>query len=452
MVARQLQYMMNPVQQITREKEEESESPPHLSRAKLREIVDVCLLLGQLLLQNGANARRVEESVHQMGTALGADWIDIFISANALVITATSGEEFRTKGRRVVRFGGVNLGILVKLSKLTHRVREGVFSLPETRQKLAEINDTPRYYPRGVVVLLVGLACAAFSQLFGGDWATFGVTWLASSTAVFLRQELTQRQFNPFLNVILAAFLAASLSGLGFLWDASTAPTIALAASVLLLVPGVPLINAVNDMFQEYMIVGIARGVTGLLVSLSIATGLSLAISIWQIPAVWPPPFQPVSQLWLDGAWAAVAALGFAVLFNVPRHTLWGCALVGAAGHVGRYLILSFGLPGVSHIVVATFGGALIIGFLGLWFGRVWRVPVLIFTVTGIIPMVPGTYAFGTMLGVLQLVSIVQLENDVVRSVLFVNTAVDAFNTGLILGALALGTVLPGFLFHRATY
>jgi uncharacterized membrane protein YjjP (DUF1212 family) len=423
-----------------------------ISRIELREITDICLQLGQLLLQNGASARRVEESVHLVGTTLGADWLDIFISANALVVTATSGEEFRTKSRRVVRFGGVNLGMLVRLSKLTHRVRDGLLDIPATRAELAEITTPVMVYPRWLVVGMVGLACGAFSQLFGGDWPTFVVTWLSASTAVFLRQTLTHQQLNPFLNVILTAFLATSLAGIGYVWGASTAPTIALAASVLLLVPGVPLINAVNDLFQEYMMVGIARGTTGILISLSIAAGLALAIGVWQMPAAWPPPFHPLPNLGLDVFWAALAAMGFATMFQVPRHTLWACVLVAAMGHGIRYMVQQSGVPGFSHIILASFVAAIAVGFVGLLLARQLHVPPLIFNVTGVIPMIPGTFAFGAMLGVLQLVNTVAWGTTLAPAELLVNTAVDAFNTALILAALGLGTIIPGLLLRRTSY
>ncbi len=60
----------------------------------------------------------------------------------------------------------------------------------------------------------------------------------------------------------------------------SAQPQLALAASVLLLVPGVHLINAAEDLIKGYLLVGISRGVLGLLISLGIALGLLLAMQL----------------------------------------------------------------------------------------------------------------------------------------------------------------------------
>ena len=138
----------------------------------------------------------------------------------------------------------------------------------------------PRSYNRWLVVVMVGLACAAFSRLFGGDWIIFGITFGASAVAMFLRQELAQRHFNPLLVVVVCAFVAGCLASTAGLFHLSSEPETALAAAVLLLVPGVPLINSAQDLIRGHMVTGIARGVTGLLISLAIALGLLLALSL----------------------------------------------------------------------------------------------------------------------------------------------------------------------------
>ena len=76
-----------------------------LAYHELRDIIDLSLWAGQMLLQHGATSQRVEESVHKIGTGLGCDWLDILVSPNVITITASSGSEFRTKLRRVVSLG-----------------------------------------------------------------------------------------------------------------------------------------------------------------------------------------------------------------------------------------------------------------------------------------------------------------------------------------------------------
>ncbi len=92
----------------------------------------------------------------------------------------------------------------------------------------------------------------------------------------------------------------------------------------------------------------------------------------------------------LQALWGFIATFGFAVLFNVPRQTLLACALVGAGGHAVRYVLRSVGVSNE----VATFCGATCVGLTGYLMSRYWHLPRVVFTVTGIISMVPGVPAY----------------------------------------------------------
>jgi len=248
-----------------------------LSHEELTDIIDLCLWAGQLLLQHGANSLRVEESTHRIGTGLGCDWLDIIVRTESLTITASSGNEFRTKTRRVVRLG-VNMERITAVNDLSRRIEAGQVERFQARAALVQIDNTPETYNRWLVVLMVGLACAAFSRLFGGDWPVFGITWLAAMLAMLLRQALSRLNFNPYLIVVACACLAGLVASSASWLHLSPHPEIAMSAAVLLLVPGVALITAAHDLIRSYLSNGVMRGVMGLLVSLAIALGLLIAI------------------------------------------------------------------------------------------------------------------------------------------------------------------------------
>jgi uncharacterized membrane protein YjjB (DUF3815 family) len=97
-----------------------------------------------------------------------------------------------------------------------------------------------------------------------------------------------------------------------------------------------------------------------------------------------------LSDLLLQGLFGFVATAGFAVLFNIPRRVLISAALIGAVGHLLRFALRQVGISNE----VATFCGALTVGLVGYWQARRMHLPRLVFTVTGIISMVPGVSAY----------------------------------------------------------
>lgn len=250
---------------------------PPLHYEELREVITLSLWAGQLLLQHGAESQRVEETVHRLGTGMGCDWMDILVSTNALTVTTISGGEFRTKIRRVPVLG-VNMTIVDEVNTLSRRVTAGELSRSQIRAELKRISTTPPRYNRWLVVAMVGLACASFSRLFDGDWPAFGVTLVSASVAMVVRQELTRRHFNALMVVVMTAFVAGLLASSATLFEWSAQPQTTLIASVLLLVPGVPLINGVEDLIKGHLVTGMARGMLGLLVSAGIALGLLVAM------------------------------------------------------------------------------------------------------------------------------------------------------------------------------
>lgn len=140
-----------------------------------------------------------------------------------------------------------------------------------------------------------------------------------------------------------------------------------------------------------------------------------------------------------DAFWSALAAAGFAVLFNVPRRTLPGCALGAAIGHAVRTVLMQAGMD----IELSTLFGAVVIGVLGVLFARRWRVPMTIFTVSAAVTLVPGGFAYRTMMGIIEL----SIADPASSPAILVETTINGIKTGLILGAIAVGIAAPRLLF-----
>lgn len=129
-----------------------------------------------------------------------------------------------------------------------------------------------------------------------------------------------------------------------------------------------------------------------------------------------------------QGFWGFIATLGFAVLFNVPTRMLLICGVAGAIGHMWRRALMAQGID----VVTSTFVGATVVGLVGYTQARFFHMPRLIFTVTGIIPLVPGVPAFETM--------VYFMRDDIPTGL---ETLV---RTGLIGGAIAVGLVTARLL------
>jgi len=145
------------------------------------------------------------------------------------------------------------------------------------------------------------------------------------------------------------------------------------------------------------------------------------------------------------GIWFGFAALGFAILFNVPQRTLKIIWLIAAAGGLTKLVLIQFNID----IVIATFAGATLIGILSVYAAHNKHAPPLVFSIPSVIPMIPGAFAYRMMLG------LIQLSGTAVSSNTYFQTLAETTSNGLktmfILMALAVGVAIPMLISRKET-
>ena len=139
--------------------------------------------------------------------------------------------------------------------------------------------------------------------------------------------------------------------------------------------------------------------------------------------------------------WSGSAALGFSVLFNVPPRTLFVVWLLGACGGFVKLVALDLGMGPV----MAAFLGALAVGFWSIPAAHNQHAPPLVFSIAAVIPMVPGIFAYRTMLGVIRLTGEVGKSYPGVLS----ETVNSGVKTLFILMALAVGVAFPNIITRK---
>lgn len=118
-----------------------------------------------------------------------------------------------------------------------------------------------------------------------------------------------------------------------------------------------------------------------------------------------------------------IAISCFAVLFNAPVKLLPYCGVVGAVGWSVNNYLNQYGVDAVQ----GSFIGAFIVAIIAHLFARKFKVPVLVFSVSGIISLVPGSTAYNAMRNMIEFNYIVGVEY--------------AIRAMMISGALAMGLI-----------
>ncbi|MDR1974168.1 MAG: threonine/serine exporter family protein [Bacteroidales bacterium] len=173
----------------------------------------------------------------------------------------------------------VSFALNSDLSALSWRAIDRHLSLDELWEEYNRIIAKPRIN-NWQVLTLAGLANASFCKLFGGDWISMIIVFIATVSGLFIKQELQKKEVNHLIATLISAFIAASLAAFACYFD--TTAEIAMATSILFLIPGVPLINGIIDVVEGYTLIGFSRLVQAFLLIIFIAVGLSAALLLFK--------------------------------------------------------------------------------------------------------------------------------------------------------------------------
>ncbi len=245
--------------------------------SKQRAISRLIAQAGQMLLAHGAESTLVSDIMRRMGVACGIDDVEIALSANALVVTTRLHDQCVTTTRSCAD-RGINMRAVTQIQRICIMMEKQLLDHEMAQKKLNEIS--PERYNRWLVLVMIGASCACFSRLAGGDWPVFAMTFIASAAGMYVRQEIAHRHFNPLLNFAVTAFVTTLVSAQAVMLAIGNQPTLVMASSVLMLVPGFPLINAVADMLKGHINMGIARFVMASLLTLATSLGIVGAMSL----------------------------------------------------------------------------------------------------------------------------------------------------------------------------
>ncbi|MEX6689097.1 threonine/serine exporter family protein [Danxiaibacter flavus] len=144
-----------------------------------------------------------------------------------------------------------------------------------------------------------------------------------------------------------------------------------------------------------------------------------------------------------DGLLAFFVGVGFALLFNAPKKAVIMAGLLGAGGHMLRFVLREEFEIG---IIAATLAGSLFIGFCSIGAAHVVHTPPVVFSMPACITMIPGLYAYRTMIGV---VKIADTDTSVRTPGLLTETFHNFVLTGSLLFALAIGISVGSLLFRK---
>lgn len=232
------------------------------------------------LMGAGVHTNRAVRNISRIAAAYGysAD-MTIFQRNITMSLICKDDETLRRTSVRKLKPLAFNLNLIQQLSELSWLPVDNNVSIAEMEQAFHSIVRTKRF-SRWTDLILVSVGNAAFCRLFNGDlWAMLTV-FAATMLGFLVKQQLSRLKYNPLGVIILSAFAASMAAACAVIFQFGSTPQIALATSVLFLVPGVQMINSIMDLMHGHILMGISRGIHSIMMITCITIGLSATMLI----------------------------------------------------------------------------------------------------------------------------------------------------------------------------
>ncbi len=357
------------------------------------DVLEVASEAGHILLENGAEISRVEDTMERISSHYGVHTGHFFVLSNGIFTTSSSNKYANVE---FIPIRGIQLSKVVEVNRLSYRIAADKVSLTQARAELDAIRDEPMK-PAWEQIVGSAFGAAGFCAVFGGGFmdcaAAFVVGTLLYLFLLFVSSRYLSKIVGGICNSLVATLLCLASYRLGF---GSSLSNIIIGA-IMPLIPGVPFVNGVRDLADSDYIAGTTRLTDAMLgffcIALGVGTSFVLDGSIFQgmIELNGVTVNAETAGLGWQTLAAFIGTFAFAILFGVPRQQYATCGIIGAIGWAAFLIMTRAGIAGT--MVSITFSTVLIC--LMSRMVAVWdKCPSTVYLLCGIFPLVPGAGIF----------------------------------------------------------
>ncbi len=249
-----------------------------MEQERQRTVIQACLLAGKIMLQSGAETYRVEDTMMRIASAAGMKQSQCFVTPTGIIF---SFEGLKPTHFIRIHTRGTDLEKIAKVNAISRDLAARVIDAEEALAQLERIEKETVSYPVFVQVIAAALISASFYLLFGGVWQESFAAMIAGGAgyaSLVLIERLTNvKFFAEFFAAVSVAYVAFFLVQTEIGNDLDRI----IIASVMPLVPGILITNAVRDLMAGHLFAGVTKGAEAMLTAFAIGAGVAVIFIVF---------------------------------------------------------------------------------------------------------------------------------------------------------------------------
>ncbi|WP_125604845.1 threonine/serine exporter family protein [Lapidilactobacillus bayanensis] len=251
-----------------------------MASERIQLVIDTCLLAGRIMIESGSEMYRVEDTITRIAHNAGVE--------NSVIYTTPTGLFFSVKGSAVselrqINSRTINLEKVQRVNTLSRKFAEKQISLRELHDALEDVDQNTPLFPLWLQFLASVVVSSTMMILFSGvyDWNDLIISGVIGGLGFLANYYINIWTRVKFLSELVAAFLVGFIAYLAVQLHLGQNINNVLIGAIMPLVPGVPLTNALRDMFAGHLMTGTLRALEAGMTACAIGAGIGLAFRIF---------------------------------------------------------------------------------------------------------------------------------------------------------------------------
>lgn len=238
--------------------------------------IDCFLLAGRIMMESGAETYRVEDTMLRMARSQNIEDAQSYATPTGIIFSL--GRQHTT---RITSISSrtTDLHKITLVNNVSRKLTSKMITLEEAYDELKKIQNENYFMPVWIRVLSAAIASACFFILFFGQWWNAPIAFFAGGLGyyvVVVTENITKvKFFSEFVATVVVGIIAVLSAKIGLNSDINEI----IIGSIMPLLPGLPITNAVRDLMAGHFTAGIAKAIEALLTAFSISAGIAAVLS-----------------------------------------------------------------------------------------------------------------------------------------------------------------------------
>ncbi len=246
---------------------------------KQYDIMDVSLLAGKIMLESGAETYRVEDTMMRIALSYGIEESHSFVTPTGIMFSIETDEPTKTKLMRISS-RTTDLYKVSAVNAISRRISAGELTVSQAYKELKAIQKAPMFFSFLMQIAAAASTSGCFVILLKGSWDNVLPAMLAGALAYFLVLKVADIVPTMFFSDFIAALAGGGAAYLLFRMGLGSDLDRIIVGTLIPLVPGLLITNAVRDLMAGHFLSGLAKGAEALLTALAIGTGIAVVMTL----------------------------------------------------------------------------------------------------------------------------------------------------------------------------